>query len=445
MAVAPETAIMALYCDFENVALGVRDAKYDKFDIKPVLERLLLKGSIVVKKAYCDWERYKGFKATMHEASFELIEIPHLRQSGKNSADIRLVVDALDLCYTKSHVDTFVIISGDSDFSPLVSKLRENAKYVIGVGVKQSTSDLLIANCDEFIFYDDLVREMQRSARRDSKEAQPVVRRSPEEDAQRRAELEERRSKAIELAVATFDALVAERGDSSKIWASMLKEAIKRRKPDFNESYYGFRAFGNLLEEAQARALLEIGRDEKSGTYVFRSNGISTRVEATAEAAAEKLLLAPVESVVNADAAVAEESRPQAGAPRKGEGRRKATEKGVKRVREQRTVKQQQEVSAVEPGAPVTESVAADEVIPCVTVEVVPLAPEAETLQGSPELPPVADARVAETPADRIDAATDAAEQVTVDDGSEEPKPVKKPASRSRRPRKPKVLPEETP
>jgi len=148
MAVAPETAIMALYCDFENVALGVRDAKYDKFDIKPVLERLLLKGSIVVKKAYCDWERYKGFKSTMHEASFELIEIPHLRQSGKNSADIRLVVDALDLCYTKSHVDTFVIISGDSDFSPLVSKLRENAKYVIGVGVKQSTSDLLIGNCD---------------------------------------------------------------------------------------------------------------------------------------------------------------------------------------------------------------------------------------------------------------------------------------------------------
>ena len=195
MAVAPENAIMALYCDFENVALGVRDAKYDKFDIKPVLERLLLKGSIVVKKAYCDWERYKGFKSTMHEASFELIEIPHLRQSGKNSADIRLVVDALDLCYTKSHVDTFVIISGDSDFSPLVSKLRENAKYVIGVGVKQSTSDLLIGNCDEFIFYDDLVRESQRAARRDSREAQPAVRRSPEEDAQRKAELEARRSR----------------------------------------------------------------------------------------------------------------------------------------------------------------------------------------------------------------------------------------------------------
>src|SRR5512147_435567 len=152
----PDTHNMALFCDFENVALGVHDANYEKFDIEKVLERLLLKGSIVVKKAYCDWERYKDFKAPMHEAAFELIEIPHLRQSGKNSADIRMVVDALDLCYTKSHVRTFVIISGDSDFSPLVSKLRENNKVVIGVGVKKSSSDLLINNCDEFIFYDDL-------------------------------------------------------------------------------------------------------------------------------------------------------------------------------------------------------------------------------------------------------------------------------------------------
>src|SRR5499425_3791014 len=169
MAQSPEVTNMALFCDFENVALGVQDAKYDKFDIGKVLERLLLKGSIVVKKAYCDWERYKDFKADMHEASFELIEIPHVRMSGKNSADIRLVVDALDLCYTKSHVDTFVIISGDSDFSPLVSKLRENNKIVIGVGVKSSTSDLLIANCDEFIYYDDLVRkEEQRRGRRKS-------------------------------------------------------------------------------------------------------------------------------------------------------------------------------------------------------------------------------------------------------------------------------------
>ena len=280
MAASPDTVSMAMFCDFENVALGVRDANFDKFDIKPVLERLLLKGSIVVKKAYCDWDRYKGFKATMHEANFELIEIPHVRQSGKNSADIRMVVDALDLCYTKAHVNTFVIVSGDSDFSPLVSKLRENAKYVIGVGVKQSTSDLLVANCDEFIFYDDLVRESQRSAaRRDPKSAQPAAKRSPEEDNRRKEELETRKSQAIELAVATFEALVAERGDSGKIWASMLKEAIKRRKPDFNETNYGFRAFGNLLEEAQARGLLELGRDEKSGAFVSRSSAPAPRIE----------------------------------------------------------------------------------------------------------------------------------------------------------------------
>jgi hypothetical protein len=219
----------------------------------------------------------------MHEANFELIEIPHVRQSGKNSADIRLVVDALDLCYTKSHVNTFVIISGDSDFSPLVSKLRENAKQVIGVGVKQSTSDLLIANCDEFIFYDDLVRESQRaSARRGTPEARPAPRRSPEEESLRRDEMDARRSQAIEMAVETFDALVSERGDSGKIWASVLKEAIKRRKPDFSESYYGFRTFGNLLEEAHARGLLEFGRDEKSGAYVYRSHGAAVRSEAPA-------------------------------------------------------------------------------------------------------------------------------------------------------------------
>ena len=270
MAAQAEITNMALFCDFENVALGVADAKYAKFDIDKVLERLLLKGSIVVKKAYCDWDRYKEFKAPMHQASFELIEIPHVRQSGKNSADIRMVVDALDLCYTKAHVDTFVIVSGDSDFSPLVSKLRENAKQVIGVGVKQSTSDLLVANCDEFIFYDDLVRENQRrSVRRDAPDAQPS-RRSPDEERQRRGEIEARRTQAVEMAVETFDALVSERGDSGKMWASVLKEAIKRRKPDFNESNYGFRAFGNLLEEAQARGLLQFGRDEKSGAYVYR-------------------------------------------------------------------------------------------------------------------------------------------------------------------------------
>ena len=296
MASPQESVSMALFCDFENVALGVRDANYEKFDIKPILERLLLKGSIVVKKAYCDWDRYKGFKATMHEASFELIEIPHKRQSGKNSADIRLVVDALDLCYTKLHVDTFVIISGDSDFSPLVSKLRENAKKVIGVGVKNSTSDLLVANCDEFIFYDDLVREEQRAiAKREAREAREAAaavaaaavaqsssapansgggakRPADDEKSQSKQEIEARKSKAFAIAVETFDALVAERGDQGKIWASVLKNAIKRRKPDFSESYYGFRAFGSLLDEAQARGLLEVGRDEKSGAFVFRSN-----------------------------------------------------------------------------------------------------------------------------------------------------------------------------
>ncbi|RZL02047.1 MAG: NYN domain-containing protein [Rubrivivax sp.] len=274
---------MALFCDFENVALGVRDANYDKFDIKRVLERLLLKGSIVVKKAYCDWERYKGFKAAMHEANFELIEIPHVRQSGKNSADIRLVVDALDLCYTKSHVNTFVIISGDSDFSPLVSKLRENAKYVIGVGVKQSTSDLLIANCDEFIFYDDLVRESQRqAARREPQNNQQAARRSPEDENRRRETMDARRTKGVDMAVETFEALVSERGDSGKMWASVLKEAIKRRNPGFSESYYGFRTFGNLLEEAQSRGLLEFGRDEKSGAYVYRGHGGASSHQAPA-------------------------------------------------------------------------------------------------------------------------------------------------------------------
>ncbi|HEX9194590.1 MAG TPA: NYN domain-containing protein [Azonexus sp.] len=265
---ASDTASMALFCDFENVALGVRDAQYEKFDIRPVLERLLAKGSIVVKKAYCDWERYKGFKSAMHEANFELIEIPHVRQSGKNSADIRLVVDALDLCYTKSHVDTFVIISGDSDFSPLVSKLRENAKRVIGVGVKQSCSDLLVANCDEFIYYDDLVRE-RNGGRRESREAAP--RRTPEEERNRGEKLEARKAKAVELAAATFADLIADRGDTERIWASVLKEVIKRRNPGFNETYFGFRSFGNLLEEAANRGLLGFGRDDKSGAYVTRA------------------------------------------------------------------------------------------------------------------------------------------------------------------------------
>lgn len=261
---------LAVFCDFENVALGVRDANLKKFDIRPVIERLLLKGSIVAKKAYCDWDRYKEFKATMHEAAFELIEIPHARQSGKNSADIRMVVDALDLCYTKEHIDTFVIISGDSDFSPLVSKLRENAKSVIGVGVKNSTSDLLVNNCDEFIFYDDLVAERKSPRRRQrgkgrgksgvtTPKEQPAPAPAPDDPAQ----------EAIDLVLQTAEAIYAERGDRAKLWGSMVKQTLKRRRPGFNESAYGFRSFNDLLEEAQTRGLLSLELDERSGGYVI--------------------------------------------------------------------------------------------------------------------------------------------------------------------------------
>jgi uncharacterized protein (TIGR00288 family) len=254
----PEARSLAVFCDFENIALGVREAKYAQFDMEKVLERLLAKGSILVKKAYCDWDRYKEFKSAMHAAAFELIEIPHVRQSGKNSADIRMVVDALDLCYTKEHVDTFVIVSGDSDFSPLVSKLRENAKLVIGVGVKNSSSDLLISNCDEFIYYDDLVRaeEQKRRAAKKRKDAAP--------DAQ------DKKQEAFDLLTGTLETLLAERGPEEKIWGSMVKQAIKRRHPGFNESYYGFRAFSDLLEEAGERGLIKLEPDEKSGGYIIR-------------------------------------------------------------------------------------------------------------------------------------------------------------------------------
>jgi uncharacterized protein (TIGR00288 family) len=272
MAGNPEITSMALFCDFENVALGVRDAKYAQFDIKKVLERLLLKGSIVVKKAYCDWARYKEFKAPMHEASFELIESPHVRQSGKNSADIRMVVDALDLCYTKSHVDTFVIISGDSDFSPLVSKLRENNKRVIGVGVKAATSDLLAANCDEFIFYDDLVRELPAKKPRTPRK-QPAKAAAPGKANEARSEEKPedlKRQQAFDLVLETIEALITERGEDEKIWGSMVKQTLKRRKPGFSESYYGYRSFGELLEDAMKHRLLVLERDEKSGQHIIR-------------------------------------------------------------------------------------------------------------------------------------------------------------------------------
>ncbi len=268
---------LAVFCDFENIALGVRDAKLTKFDMGLVLERLLLKGSIVAKKAYCDWDRYKEFKPPMHEAAFELIEIPHTRQSGKNSADIRMVVDALDLCYTKAHIDTFVIVSGDSDFSPLVSKLRENAKAVIGIGVRDSTSDLLMNNCDEFIFYDDLVPERQPARRRPRRarskhavpsQAKPAV---PSADAGTDSgpAQDDEAQEGIDLVVQTAEAIYAERGDRAKLWGSMIKQTLKRRRPGFNESAYGFGSFNELLEEAQSRGVLELALDERSGGYII--------------------------------------------------------------------------------------------------------------------------------------------------------------------------------
>ena len=273
MAVTAETSNMAVFCDFENVALGVREAKFPHFDIKNILERLLLKGSIVVRKAYCDWDRYKEFKGAMHEAAFELIEIPHVRQSGKNSADIRMVVDALDLCYTKPHVDTFVVISGDSDFSPLVTKLRENDKTVIGVGVKNSTSDLLTSACDEFIYYDDLVREEdQKRRRRAPRQAKAAAARDGNPAAPKAATGEdERRQEAIDLVMETIEALQDERGEQERVWGSMVKQALKRRQPGFRESYHGFRTFGDLLEEAQRRGLLTLQHDERSGGYLIET------------------------------------------------------------------------------------------------------------------------------------------------------------------------------
>ena len=261
-AVASGDRNLALFCDFENIALGVRDSKYAEFDMRLVVQKLLVKGSIVVKKAYCDWERYKSYKKAMHEAAFELIEIPHVRQSGKNSADIRMVVDALDLCYTKEHIDTFVIISGDSDFSPLVSKLRENAKTVIGVGVKNSTSDLLISNCDEFIYYDDLVPDVAPASEKATRRAPAAKAPKPRKD---------RMQEGIDLVLETTRALASERADTAKLWGSMIKQTLKRRHPGFSESFYGFASFNELLEEAQSRGYLKLALDEKSGGYVIES------------------------------------------------------------------------------------------------------------------------------------------------------------------------------
>jgi uncharacterized protein (TIGR00288 family) len=275
---------IAIFCDFENVAIGVRDAKLEVFDIELVLERLLDKGKIVVKKAYADWERYKVARRPLHEAAFELIEIPHLSYSGKNSADIRLVVDALDLCYTKGHVDVFAIVSGDSDFSPLVSKLRENNKQVIGIGVKNSSSDLLISNCDEFLYYDDLVRDRAQTKKpgtrsppdkaRERSKAKPKAAGAAQQPAASppadSPELGARKAEALELVLETVDALFRER---DTVWGSMVKQTLKRKRPSFSETFHGYRSFNELLEDAQARGQLELEKDPKSGGYVIAGFG----------------------------------------------------------------------------------------------------------------------------------------------------------------------------
>lgn len=291
----PDTHNFAVFCDFENVAIGLKEGNYPDFKIRPILERLLLKGSIVVKKAYCDWDRYKEYKRDMHEAAFELIEIPHVRQSGKNSADIRMVVDALDLCYTKAHIDAFVIISGDSDFSPLISKLKENGKSVIGIGVRGSASSLLIANCDEFIFYEDLVQaKVPKSPARKvatpappvkeiaagaAKTASPTRRRTlpvTEKAADGKSRVaekaepgaEDKKNQAIEIVVSTLEQLMAERGGEGAISASLIKSTIKRVHPGFSESEYGYSAFGKILDDAHKKGVLAVERKEGGAVVV---------------------------------------------------------------------------------------------------------------------------------------------------------------------------------
>lgn len=257
---------IAIFCDYENVAIGVRNSRYSKFDIHLVLARLLDKGNIVIKKAYADWTRYKSARRPLHEAAFELIEVPHVSYSGKNSADIRLVVDALDLCYTKTHIDMFVIVSGDSDFTPLVSKLRENNKTVIALGVKNSSSDLLVENCDQFIYYDDIVREQQaqpRAPERDEEEA-PRAERAPKSS-------DDRKQEAIERVLETVDALFRDRDDS--LWGSMVKQTLKRKRPNFSETFHGYRNFNELLEDMGERGLLELQKDQRSGGYLIQGFG----------------------------------------------------------------------------------------------------------------------------------------------------------------------------
>jgi len=254
----PEEQRIALFIDFENIAIGVRDAHYRRFDINLVLERLVEKGKILTKRAYADWGRYGEYRRSFHEAAVELIEVPQKSVGGKNSADIRLVVDAMDMSFQKEHIDCFCIASGDSDFSPLVSKLKENDKYVIGLGVKNSTSDLLMENCDEFIFYEDLVRRQEKPA--------VVIPNIPEK-------LQE----AFAILVDSVVALQLE--NKGVLWGSMVKETMKRKKPSFNETYYGFRSFSSLLEDAQRRGVVTLRRDQKSGSYIVEDLGAAARGE----------------------------------------------------------------------------------------------------------------------------------------------------------------------
>jgi uncharacterized protein (TIGR00288 family) len=237
---------IALFCDFENIALGVRDSEIGKFEITLILERLLEKGKIIVKKAYADWERYSDYKRPFHEAAIELIDIPQKFYSGKNSADIKMVVDAMDLSYSKEHLDTFVILSGDSDFSPLVSKLKENNKYVIGIGVKNSSSNLLVDNCDEFIYYEDVWRDSQKGPKLDG--------------------LNKKTAEAFSLMIESIQALVRENKDV--LWGSMIKQTMQRKKPSFNEGYYGYSTFSELLEDAERKQIIKLKKDQRSGTYI---------------------------------------------------------------------------------------------------------------------------------------------------------------------------------
>jgi len=277
-------AALAVFCDFENVALGVRDARYDALDVDLILERLLDKGKIVVKKAYSDWDRYRTSVRGLHEAGFELIEIPHTGYAGKNSADIRLVVDALDLCYTKEHIDVFVIVSGDSDFSPLVSKLRENDKRVIGLGVKNSSSDLLIENCDEFIYYDDLVRHQKQTKKKKAAKPRTASKVGTEKgkngsggkgdggkDKSDGKDEETLKQEALDMVLDVVEGLFQDRDDN--LWGSMVKQTLKRKRPTFSESFHHYRSFNQLLEDAKRRGLLELQKDDKSGGYIILGYG----------------------------------------------------------------------------------------------------------------------------------------------------------------------------